>query len=437
MPYEQDMRKVRMQQMLAQMLQQQGQQGMQGTQGGGRYMAPSRNASIAGALAQIGSGVLGGYSMNREGELQDQRRKELAAKIAEMAGVNPAQPSQSAVEPQPSVMGFQPPPPQGDPRSQQTAAALAALGGLPIEQQEQILSSQAMKTLFEQPKRERVDLGGEIGLVDEAGNIIGRIPKTAAPSNELEKTLGPDGKPILTRRDKAAGMTPFESEPDAVRAARAFLANPELAAVDQARKKAAANTVNVNTERNLYGTMADKQGAANVDQYTQATKAPQLLQRAQRVKEALGPESQAITGVGADWLLSGAKVAAQMGFNTGDAAADTEMLSRELASSTLDMIKASGLGGGTGFSNADRDFLEKAVGGTITLEGKTLHRLADLNERAALNSIKQWNATASRLDPKQLQALGMSSIEMPPGTEPPSATPKLQQNPDGSYTYSP
>lgn len=440
MPYEQDMRKVRMQQMLAQMLQQQGQQGMQGTTAGGRFMAPSRNASIASALSQIGGGLMGGYSMRKEGDLQNQRKKELADQIAKMAGMTTAPPATASVEPPAPVMGFKPPPAQTpgvNPRNQQAAAALAAIGNLPVEQQESILGSQAMQQLFAKPKHERVDVGGEILTLDEGGNIVGRMPKSAAPSNELEKTIGPDGKPIFTPRAKAAGMNPYEAEPDAVRAARAFLENPDLAAVDQARKKASANTVNVNTERNLYGTMADKQGAANVDQYTQAQKAPQLLQRAQRVKQLLGPDTKAITGTGAEQLLALSKAAAQFGFNTGDAATDTEMLSRELASSTLDVIKSSGLGGGTGFSNADRDFLEKAVGGKITLEGETLRRLADLNERAALNSIKQWNATASRLDPAQLKALGMSPIEMPAGTEAPAEKPKLQQNPDGSYTYSP
>jgi hypothetical protein len=194
--------------------------------------------------------------------------------------------------------------------------------------------------------------------------------------------------------------------------------------------------VSVNTEKNLYSTMAEKQAAENVTLYSRAQQAPELLERSRRVKQALGSDSKAITGAGAEWLLTGAKVAAQMGFNTGDAAADTEALARDLAASTLDGIKASGLGAGSGFSNADRDFLEKVVGGSIKLEGKTLLRLADLNEKSAIKTIQRWNSQADRLDKKQLDAMGIGRINLPAGMEP-EGGPKLIQNPDGSFTYTP
>lgn len=194
MPYEQDMRKVRMQQMLAQMLQQQGQQGMQGTQAGGRYMAPSRNASIAGALSQIGGGLLGGYGMRKEGELEDQRKADLAAQIAKMAEIesmpSSAQPAAPAPSQQP-VTGFQPPPQreaipgggqqQGNPRNQRLAAALQAIGELPVEEQQQILSSQAMQQLF---------------------------PKYRDPEKPVA-VIGADGKPVYAKESEAYGKQPY------------------------------------------------------------------------------------------------------------------------------------------------------------------------------------------------------------------------------------
>jgi hypothetical protein len=212
---------------------------------------------------------------------------------------------------------------------------------------------------------------------------------------------------------------------------KGYLARKELLTT-----RSAGVNVNVNTEKNLYGTMADAQGKANVELYTRAQKAPELLARAQRVKQMLGPNSEAITGAGAEWMLAAAKVANQVGINTGDAAADTETLSRDLAAATLDGIKASGLGAGSGFSNADRDFLEKVVGGKITLEATTLKRLADLNEKSAIGTIQSWNAQADRLDPNQLKSLGMSKIEVPAGMET-SGKPKLSKNPDGSFNYTP
>jgi hypothetical protein len=297
----------------------------------------------------------------------------------------------------------------------------------------------------------------------------GELPEAVTGRSEagqnLSRALGPDAQRGLAMAMMQQGMAPEEAytlKPGETR----FRGNRPVAALgpegpkatdDQKEfelaksqgfkgsffdymtqmKRAGAPNVSttVNTEKGLYGGMASKVADQYTAQFEAATKAPDMLARATRVKALL--QQSPLTGAGANWMLTGAKVAAQFGFNTGDAAADTEMLGRELSSSTLDMIKASGLGGGNGFSNADRDFLEKAVGGKITLEGKTLQRMADLNEKAALASMQKWNATAGRLDPAQLKTMGMGPIQMPAGTPPPAAQPKLNRNPDGSYTYQP
>jgi|GEM_PF-6283768 len=184
------------------------------------------------------------------------------------------------------------------------------------------------------------------------------------------------------------------------------------------QRRASAPSVNVNTERSLYGTIASERGKAIANLYAQAERAPDLMARAQRVKELLAPGSKAMTGFGADWKLAVAKFANQIGINTGNAASDTELLAAQLAASTLDAIKTSGLGSGTGFSNADRDFLERVVGGNFKLEAETLRRIADLNERAARLTVERWNETARRLDPSELQALGLGPIalEAQPGS---------------------
>jgi hypothetical protein len=300
------------------------------------------------------------------------------------------------------------------PPDPQKQAARDFVSGLPIDAQQSVGAQKALQTLFPPPRKLFAAPAGSRVYDETAGTTLDDVPKE-------EKPLDPVAQ---ARADLKAGRMSQE-EYDA-RVAKLNHINPPP-----------SQTVNVNTEKSLYGTMADKQAAENVSLYAQAQKAPELLQRAQRVKTLIGPNSQAITGAGADWRLAGAKIANQLGFNTGNAAADTEALSRDLAASTLDNIKASGLGAGSGFSNADRDFLEKVVGGKITLEAQTLAHIADLNERSALATIQRWNSTASRLDPEQLKTLGMAPIDMPKGTPAPTARPKLSRNPDGSYSYSP
>lgn len=394
MPYEQDMKRAARQRRFAELLNAQAQQ-PQISQAGRFAVGPSIGSSVAGL-----ANVLGGAYFDREAD----RTEETATK-SERARLGDTLAKMSATQD-----GATP-----DPRRD---AAREFVGSLPLDTQRQLVGGQALQKLFPPAlKLTEVDAGDRILLKDQFNNTVQEIKKGAAPKGptEFEQILNSMGLPPEQKQQLLK----------------------QYAEKQSTHAPQATTNVTLNTEKSLYGTMADKQAQENVALYSQAQKAPELLQRAQRVKSMLGPTSEAITGAGAEWLLAGAKVANAAGFNTGDAAADTEALARDLAASTLDGIKASGLGAGSGFSNADRDFLERVVGGKISLEGKTLARLAELNEKTALATIDRWNATASRLDPQQLKTLGMSSIEMPQGSPPPGAKPRLQKNPDGSYTFSP
>ena len=395
--YQQRMREVERRRQIAEALVAGG-SAPQGQMAGRFFSGPTNTSALAGLAAILGGRVLNRRADREEEQATGEERQRLGEQLRRM--------SDPTFTPGGGIGGGNPSGPPPDP---QTQAALEAVGGLPIEAQQQVISGQALSRLFPAAK-EGFTLPEGGARFDANGKLIAERTKPDAQTND--------------QRNYAAAY-PKDDYPGGF---GQWLAD---------QKRAGASSVNVNTERNLYGTMAEKQGAANVELYSQAQKAPELLARAQRVKAALGADSQAITGAGADWLLTGAKVAAQLGFNTGDAAADTEALARDLAAATLDGIKASGLGSGSGFSNADRDFLERVVGGKITLEAATLQRLADLNEKSALGTIQRWNATASRLKPEQLRDLGMSPIEMPAGSQPPGAAPKLSRNPDGSYIYNP
>lgn len=177
MSYDEDVRKVKRQQMLAQMLQQQGQQAMQGSQGR-HFVAPSKTAGILGALQQAAGGYLGGKSMEQMGTLEDQRKKQLADQLAKMAGLQTAPQAQASVEPTAPVMGMKAPLVSSsgvDPRREQMAAALQTISGLPVEQQETILGSQAMLQLFPSAK-EGFTLGPGQRRFDASGREVATAP---------------------------------------------------------------------------------------------------------------------------------------------------------------------------------------------------------------------------------------------------------------------
>jgi len=129
--------------------------------------------------------------------------------------------------------------------------------------------------------------------------------------------------------------------------------------------------------------------------------APQRYENAQRVLDILA-DGKAITGTGADWRLGFARAAATAGLASPDDAAATETLASTLASQTLDAIKSSGLGSGQGFTDKDRQFLERAKAGQITMTPQALKDLATLNKKSAIAAIRQSNEVAKRVgaDPR-------------------------------------
>ncbi|HEX6827283.1 MAG TPA: hypothetical protein VF077_13270 [Nitrospiraceae bacterium] len=197
---------------------------------------------------------------------------------------------------------------------------------------------------------------------------------------------------------------------------------PYDAAINKQTTHQPATSVNVgvSTEKKYGEALASKLSESDMTLRDIAQGAPDLADRAQRIKQTLA-SGKVITGAGADYRLAFGKALGVIGASDNETIVNTETLATDLASNTLDNIKKSGLGGGTGFSNADRDFLEKAKGGKITLEAGTLNRLADLAYRSAQLSAQKWETRKARIPKDALDATGLS--QEPPivigGTSPP------------------
>lgn len=164
--------------------------------------------------------------------------------------------------------------------------------------------------------------------------------------------------------------------------------------------------VNVSTEKKYGEAFAGQMATADANMLEASRKAPDLATRANQVLEMIGT-GKVITGAGADVRLQLGKALNLAGASDAEVIANTEILATDLARNTLDAIKASGLGAGSGFSNADRDFLEKAVGGKITLEGKTIERLAELAHKAAEKTAARWGERVKQIPANALSGAGI------------------------------
>lgn len=241
------------------------------------------------------------------------------------------------------------------------------------------------------------------------GTKVGEIPKAPEPFtlSPGATRYGPDGKPIVAAAPAPSDISRLIAERDALP-----MEDPRRKVLDDAIKKAtthqpaASTVVSVNTEKQYGSQFAGKIADQDVGMLDAARKAPELANRANQVKEVLA-SGKVITGAGADYRLALGKALNLVGGSDAETIANTETLSTNLAKNTLDAIKGSGLGSGSGFSNADRDFLEKAAGGKITLEAGTISRLADLSHRAASLSAESWNKRVKDIPESALSGTGI------------------------------
>ena len=103
-------------------------------------------------------------------------------------------------------------------------------------------------------------------------------------------------------------------------------------------------------------------------------------------------DAGAFTGTGAEYKLALAKAGELLGIPS-EKATNTQALMGAAAERVLSTIKTLGANP----SNADREYLEKAKGGTITATEDGLRRILDIGERLARQTIKQHGEEVGRI----------------------------------------
>jgi len=226
-----------------------------------------------------------------------------------------------------------------------------------------------VKFAYEQAKPQVVAKGGSlftnqgkliVGTPDENGNVTVQLP---------------DG---TFRREKAAGA--------------AELTRGEAFTKEYATEGAKATVARDTTHFGL------------------AESAPQNIEKANRIIDLV--ESGALTGTAAEKKLQIARLFNITGNGPEDTIKKTELLLSGLGQNVLDNIKASGLGAGQGFTNTDRQFLERVVGGSIELNGETLKELARLQKLSNQRNVEKWNKRVGEIDPNVRKDMGYKPVEL-------------------------
>jgi len=257
-----------------------------------------------------------------------------------------------------------------------------------------------------------------------------RNPKFAPQAKEARDYFNSFGKLTEVGQGKTllsggVGMSTPEGTPADQRMFNAYMnMTPEQqAAFDRFQKSNKPNTsvnLSVSTEGKYGGAFAGKLAESDINLRDAAASAPDAARNANRILEVLST-GNIIAGPGAEWKLKAAKLLNASGLpgfvgkDNTELISNTEQLQVGLASQTLDAIKTSGLGAGAGFTNADRDFLEKAKSGNIDMTPETLRRTAELARRSAEATAEKWNTRVRQIPKSAVQGTGLSvqPIELP------------------------
>jgi len=194
--------------------------------------------------------------------------------------------------------------------------------------------------------------------------------------------------------------------------------------------RAGASNLNVNTEKTYGSKFGGLIAESDAAKLSAAENAPRMAENADRIADLLAT-GKVITGTGANARLQLAKALNLAGGTDSERIKNTEVLVSSLAETTLGAIKASNLGAGQGFTNADRDFLEKAVAGQLSYDQKSLGELARLSRRAAEKSAEAWNKRSPNIPKSALEGTGYSTE---PVVIPPRKTSSVMNIPSGAIS---
>jgi hypothetical protein len=152
----------------------------------------------------------------------------------------------------------------------------------------------------------------------------------------------------------------------------------------------------INNFRKAFDTEIGKgAGAAVNDQHGQAQDAALSLASAQEAEKLL--DSGMITGFGADFRVGFGKALQLAGYHgADDEIANTEAFVATRAQEVGRLIKM--FGAGTGLSDADRAYAEKAAAGSIALTEESIRKILELNRRAAQNVLARYNSKINAMN---------------------------------------
>jgi hypothetical protein len=182
--------------------------------------------------------------------------------------------------------------------------------------------------------------------------------------------------------------------------------------------------------------MLEGAGKLFMDQTKTAQSSADQIRSIHDARRALDGPGGVITGFRANDRLAMKQLATMLG------ADPSSVENTQTFNAAMKPVIMASLGGslGTGVSNADRDFLQRASGGDITLDEGAIRRILDINEKIARDKIERHNSKADQYvqsNPTLAKVAPTLKVDMPGpyeatggGAAPP---PNARRAPDGNF----
>jgi hypothetical protein len=201
-----------------------------------------------------------------------------------------------------------------------------------------------------------------------------------------------------------------------------------------AKARAGAMTVNNNigggSDKQIFDTFAENT--------KEARSAATGLVALRNAKQALQGPGGAITGFGADERLTLQKLGSFLNVTDPTSIQNTETFRSAIAPQVASMLKATV--GTNQISNSDREFAEKAAGGSIKLDAGSINRLLGIMETAGMARLKlhQQQLDAVYPDPeKNKRERALFSVTVPEAAQPPATSAAPTGIQDGAVIVNP
>lgn len=365
--------------MLAKLLQQQSMQMPQGQMVSGHYVGPGIGALMPLLQAYMGQKI-GSEAATGQAEVASQQKNMLATELGNYFKTREGAPGQTLSTDQADALlngDFDPAsqlaePVKADPRRAAIGALTSQLPQLQALGQSDLEAQNKAKAPRDFLSVTGADLSSRVAAT-QAGDASLLKPEQKAGDAQYSELMevGRDagGQPIMGQRNLATGEIKFQPR---------------------------GQTINVDTGKKAGDAFATELAQARAktittsyETATSAAKALDALEAAEGDVEA-GIKS----GITSQVALGVSKFAKALGMEADPTIANTEAFRAGMARETLNLVK--GLGAGTGISNADREFAEKASGGSILLDDKAITRLMAIAKAAASNVVMGHNRLLRR-----------------------------------------